>query len=235
MYVTQIEVDLSGEWSPPVIYAKQGDVGARQADIGFLDHGVPYEIPEGATARIWVKKPDGTAVWNDASISDNRVIVDLTSQMLVAAGDALAEIALYIGDEQILSCSIFILRIEKNARSEQAVESGNEFGVLDSLVQEAQGSIPAATEAAAAANEAAEAANQAAAEATEAAEAASETTADIIEMKNNGEFNGTNGVVMTASGIFGFYISEGHLYYRYFAEDEPMDFRIENGHLRLRF
>lgn len=178
MYVTQIEADLSGEWSPPVIYAKQGDVSSRQADIGFLNHGVPYEIPDGTTARIWVKKPDGTAVWNDASISDNRVIVDLTSQMLAAAGDALAEIALYIGDEQILSCSIFILRIEKNARSEQAVESANEFGALDTLLQQAETNIPAAGAAAEAANAAASAANSAAsAAATAAGEADTATTA----------------------------------------------------------
>ena len=156
MYVTQIEVDLSGEWSPPVIYAKQGDSGSRQADIGFLDHGVPYEMPDGTTAKVWVKKPDGTAVWNDASISGDRVIVDLTSQMLAAAGDALAEIALYSGDEQILSCSIFILRIEKNARSEQAAESSDEFGALDTLVQQAEESIPAAAEAAKRANDVAE-------------------------------------------------------------------------------
>ena len=174
MYVTKIEVDLSGACTPAVVYAKQGDANARRVDIGLLDHGTLYAITDGVTARVWVKKPDGTAVWNDASVSDNRVIVDLTSQMLAAAGDALAEIALYSGDEQILSCSVFTLRVEKNVRSEQAVESDNEFGALDTLVQQAETSIPAANQAAEKASQAATDANQAATAASSAASAANQ-------------------------------------------------------------
>ena len=157
-----------------MVYAKQGDANARRVDIGLLDHGTLYAITDGVTARVWVKKPDGTAVWNDASVSDNRVIVDLTSQMLAAAGDALAEIALYSGDEQILSCSVFTLRVEKNVRSEQAVESDNEFGALDTLVQQAETSIPAANQAAEKASQAATDANQAATAASSAASAANQ-------------------------------------------------------------
>ena len=157
-----------------MVYAKQGDANARRVDIGLLDHGTLYAITDGVTARVWVKKPDGTAVWNNAIVSDNRVIVDLTSQMLAAVGDALAEIALYSGGEQILSCSVFTLRVEKNVRSEQAVESDNEFGALDTLVQQAEISIPAAQQAAEEANQAAADANQAATASNSAADDANQ-------------------------------------------------------------
>lgn len=157
-----------------MVYAKQGDANARRVDIGLLDHGTLYAITDGVTARVWVKKPDGTAVWNNAIVSDNRVIVDLTSQMLAAVGDALAEIALYSGGEQILSCSVFTLRVEENVRSEQAVESDNEFGALDTLVQQAEISIPAANQAAEEASQAATGANQAATAASSAASAANQ-------------------------------------------------------------
>ncbi|WP_434310357.1 tail fiber domain-containing protein [Hominifimenecus sp. rT4P-3] len=137
MYITQIDIELSGERTPAVVYAKQGDVSARRIDIGFIDNGTVYQIPDGVTARIWIKKPDGTAVYNDTTIAGNRVIADLTSQALIAAGDARAEIALYQG-EKLLSTSVFVIRIERNVRSEDAAESSNEFGTLNTLVDQTE-------------------------------------------------------------------------------------------------
>lgn len=176
MYTTSIDVDLSGQQALTIVYAKQGDVDARQVDIGFLDRGAPYTIPQGTTARIWVRKPDGTAVYNTCEVSGDRVIAPLSAQTLAAAGWADAEIALYQGDTVLLSCSVFRLAIAKNARSEDAAESSNEFGVLDALVSEAETSIPAATAAAAAASSAAQAATAAA----ETAEEASAAVVDIV-------------------------------------------------------
>lgn len=140
MYTTQIDIDLSGERRPVVVYAKQGDVSARRIDIGFIDNGTVYQIPNGVTARIWIKKPDGTAVYNDTTIVGNRVIADLTSQALMVAGDARAEIALYQG-ETLLSTSVFVIRIEHNARSESAAESSNEFGALQNLISQVEGKL----------------------------------------------------------------------------------------------
>lgn len=177
MYITQLEVDLSGEWSPLVVYAKQGDVGKRQVNVVLLDHGAPYPIPEGSTARIRITKPDGTHVFNDCTIEDGVVEAPLTAQTLAAAGEALADIALYQGENELLSCSVFRLIIEKRPGSDEAAESSDEFGALDTLIQQAGTSIPAAAEAAEAANTAAGAANSAASAATTAAgEAGTATT-----------------------------------------------------------
>lgn len=150
MYTTQIDIDLSGERAPTVVYAKQGDVSARQLDIGFIENGSDYEIPDGTTARIWIKKPDGTAVYNEAVVSGGRVLAELTNQSLAAAGDARAEIALYQGNE-LLSSSVFEIRVERNARSESAAESSNEFGALDALLKEVDGKLSDITAAALAA------------------------------------------------------------------------------------
>lgn len=234
MHTTQIDIDLSGERAPVVVYAKQGDVSARQLDIGFIDKGSAYAILDGTTARIWIKKPDGTAVYNEAVVSGGRVLAELTSQSLAAAGDARAEIALYQGEE-LLSSSVFVIRIERNARSEGAAESSDEFGVLDALVKEAESSIPGATEAVKRANAAAEAAEGAAESASEAARAANETTADIIAAKNAGEFDGKDGVITTMAGQYGFQVDGGHLYLHYADGETPPDFEIVNdtGHLVL--
>lgn len=172
MYTDQILVELSGRRRPEVIYAKQADVAARQVEVSFLDHGQPYTIPTGTTARIRVTKPDRTYIFNNCTISENVVTAPLTAQTLAAAGEAAVDIALYQGEDELLSCSCFRLMITPRAGSDSAAESSDEFGALDKLLQEAETSIPAATDAAEAANEAANAANTAAGDANEAAGAA---------------------------------------------------------------
>lgn len=172
MYTDQILVELSGRRRPEIVYAKQGDVAARQVEVSFLDHGQPYTIPQGTTARIRVTKPDRTYIFNNCTISGNVVTAPLTAQTLAAAGEAAVDIALYQGEDELLSCSCFRLIISPRAGSDTAVESSDEFGALDELLQEAETSIPAATDAADAANTAANAANTAAGDANEAAGAA---------------------------------------------------------------
>ena len=172
MYTDQILVELSGRRRPEIVYAKQGDVAARQVEVSFLDHGQPYTIPAGTNARIRVTKPDRTYIFNDCTISGNVVTAPLTAQTLAVAGEAAVDIALYQGEDELLSCSVFRLMITPRAGSDSAAESSDEFGALDKLLQEAETSIPAATEAAEAANEAANAANTAAGDANEAAGAA---------------------------------------------------------------
>ena len=177
MHTTHMSIDLSGRKRPALVYAKQGDVGARQVEITLLENAVPYAIPEGTTARIRITKPDRTYVFNNCTISGNIVTAPLTSQTLAAAGEATADIALYLGEDQLLSCSVFRLVIEPRAGSDSAAESTDEFGALDALLQQAGTSIPAAEEAAEAANTAAGAANSAASAATTAAgEAGTATT-----------------------------------------------------------
>lgn len=172
MITANITVNLSGEPQLIKVPAKQGDVGSREVSIKFVDNGVFYTIPEGTTARIRVTKPDGKYVFNDCEIESNAVIAPLTAQTLAAAGDARADIALYQGENVLLSCSVFILAIMPRAGSDSAIESTDEFGTLDSLLQQAETDIPAAHDAAQAANTAAGAANTAAEAANDAAEAA---------------------------------------------------------------
>lgn len=172
MITANITVNLSGEPQLIKVPAKQGDVGSREVSIKFVDNGVFYTIPEGTTARIRVTKPDGKYVFNDCTIEDNAVIAPLTAQTLAAAGDAKVDIAMYQGENVLLSCSVFILAIMPRAGSDEAIESTDEFGALDSLLQQAETDIPAAHDAAQAANTAAGAANTAAEAANDAAEAA---------------------------------------------------------------
>lgn len=139
MITANITVNLSGEPQLIRVPAKQGDVGSREVSIKFVDNGVIYSIPKGTTARIRVTKPDGKYVFNDCTIEGNAVIAPLTAQTLAAAGDAKVDIAMYQGENELLSCSVFILAIMPRAGSDSAIESTDEFGALVQALQQIQG------------------------------------------------------------------------------------------------
>lgn len=168
---TQIKLDVASNMSPPTVYAKQLDKSTRYVKATILQNGVPYTIPEGATARIRILKPDGTAVYNTATVSNNAVTAELTSQTLAVSGIATAEMGLY-KDDQILSTFVFYIRIERSAISDEPIESTDEFTVLEQAIRDAGTATTAATTAAGTANAAATAANNAKTNADNAATAA---------------------------------------------------------------
>lgn len=168
---TEIKLDVARNTSPPTVYAKQGDAGTRYVAATLLDGGAAYAIESGTTARIRVLKPDNTAIYNTAAISNNVVTAELTSQALAATGVAIAEIGLYKGS-QILTTFVFYLRIEKSAIPDSEIESRDEFTVLEEALHEASEAVGIANTAATAANEAAENADSAAIIAGSAATAA---------------------------------------------------------------
>lgn len=179
----QIKLDVASNMSPPTVYAKQLDKSTRYVKATILQNGVPYTIPEGATARIRILKPDGTAVYNTATVSSDAVTAELTSQTLAVGGIATAEMGLY-KDEQILSTFVFYIRIERSAISDEAIESSDEFTVLEQAIRDAGTATTAATNAANFANGAAETANTAAGSANTAAQSALEAISDIYHDKN---------------------------------------------------
>lgn len=178
----QIKLDVASTMSPPTVYAKQLDKSTRYVKATILQNGVPYTIPEGATARIRILKPDGTTVYNTATVSNNAVTAELTSQTLAVGGIATAEMGLY-KDDQILSTFVFYVRIERSAISDEAIESTDEFTVLEQAIRDAGTATTSATSAASAANTAASNANAAKTAADNAASAAKTAASDANAAK----------------------------------------------------
>ena len=182
----QIKLDVASNMSPPTVYAKQLDKSTRYVKATILQNGVPYTIPEGATARIRILKPDGTAVYNTATVSNNEVTAELTSQTLAVGGIATAEMGLY-KDDQILSTFVFYVRIERSAISDEAIESTDEFTVLEQAIRDAGTATTAATTAAGTANAAATAANNAKTAADNAASSANAAATAANNAKTNAD------------------------------------------------
>lgn len=127
-----------------------------------------WEIPSGASARIYMKKPSGLEIYNDAEISGNIVQITMTTQMTAEAGDAHASIQITKG-ENILNSFCLLFHIESTPISDNAVESKDEFTALENLVAEADQAVKDAETATAAANTAAGTADTAAGAANTAA------------------------------------------------------------------
>lgn len=190
MNVQSIKVPIDG--APPFEYiiAKQGEISSRQVGVTLLQNNAVYTIPSGATARVNYYKPDGNKVINDCTISDNKVIVTYTQQMLAAAGTGFAEVQLYKDGSVLISAS-FYTKITESVNGAGTITSDSESTSFTKLLVEttqardgAQSAKSAAEKATAAANSAATAANNAAVTANGAAGNANTATTNANNAAN---------------------------------------------------
>ena len=175
--IQSIKVPIDG--APPFEYiiAKQGEISSRQVEVTLLQNNAVYTIPSGVKARVKYYKPDGNKVINDCTISNNKVIVTYTQQMLAAAGTGFAEIQLYNGSSVLVSATYYT-KIAESVYTDD-IESTDESTSLTKLIietEQARDSVQAARKAnekaTANANIATSNANTATSNATNAANAA---------------------------------------------------------------
>lgn len=122
----------------------------------------------GKTAKIAIKKPDGTIVYQDCTVTDgiNGVVeVTLSTQSTLVPGKHDAELMIYEGAETIGVTGSFFYLVNKAILNDNAVESTNEFSGFSQMVSDAQ---TAATNAEASAQQATESAQETAAARTNA-------------------------------------------------------------------
>lgn len=147
------------------------DVVRNTNAIPISFHISDYQIPEGAEARIYLRKPSGAEVYNSAAIEENAVIVQPTTQMYAEDGEAIGQLQI-IKDTTVATSFAIVFCVHKNIISDSAIVSKDEFGILDTLINQAREEIANAQNATSAANTAAESATAAADAANTGAEAA---------------------------------------------------------------
>lgn len=177
-----ISLDFGRDTIPITVFAKQYDQKSRYVAITPLNCGQTYTLDSGITARLQLTKPDGHTVINDATIADNTITAEFTTQALAADGMAVAEIGLYKNDA-LLSSQVFYIDIKKSAYDMEAVESSDEYNSLVDALGGVDGAVSSATAAAILAETKAGLANTAASSATSAASAAN-TAAQGAERVN---------------------------------------------------
>ena len=184
--ITDITLELTGDERLYMASAKQGDKRTRFIRIALTNNGKVFTIPTGYIVIANIKKPDKHFCYNECTVTENKVMVELTNQALAAAGTAHCDIE--IRDAQnvyVLSSQAFTIEIEETNRNDAAIESCNEITALEKKVQQYIDNIVSTTarqqqlqimqEATGAANNAASSANTAAGKANTAAARAEET------------------------------------------------------------
>ena len=126
-----------------------------------------FSIPSGATARIFVGKPDGNAVYTSATIDGNTVTIDVTEQMFIALGLALMQVSIMDGDEELVTFAQPVM-VEPNLKAGDFSESSTDITFLDDAIEQANEAVETATTAAQKAATAVQNANTAISNANEA-------------------------------------------------------------------
>lgn len=140
-----------------------------------------FTIPSGATARIFVGKPDGNAVYTSATIEGNTVTIDVTDQMFVTLGLALMQVSIVDGDEELVAFAQPVI-VEPNLKAGDFPESSTDITFLDDAIEQANEAVETAT---AAAQQAATAVQNANTAISNANEAIADVNAAVASMNAN--------------------------------------------------
>lgn len=142
-FLQELSLELNSNTAYTTIGAKQGDGNSRVIKIHITENGLDWSIPQNVQVSYRIRKPDGYATWNSATVdlTENVVFITLTSQDLAAAGRAYADIVFSVGtgeQRQILSTVSFILIIMAAPNIAEEIVSSNEFGEILDLTENAK-------------------------------------------------------------------------------------------------
>lgn len=140
-----MNIDISlrvASWQPtvPIHYVQYS------TEIPIVFHIEDYEIPEGAEARFYLKKPSGAEIYNNCEISGNTVTLKPTAQTFAEDGKQFGQLQIVISEDKLVTFILTFL-IEENLITDSALPSSDEFGVLDTLIDEANQAIKDAQDA----------------------------------------------------------------------------------------
>ena len=156
----------------PIPYTRGTDL------LPIVIHFRDFQIPSGATARVFVAKSDGNAVYTTATIDGNDVTVDVTDQMFIELGTALMQISIMDGEEELVSFAQPV-DVQQNLKAGDLPASTTDVKFLDDAIEQANQAVNTATMAASQAAKAVKNANQAIADANKAISDLNEQTASL--------------------------------------------------------
>lgn len=134
-------IDMSSNNNFVQVPAVQGDGNhARYIEIELISNGQPYPV-DSSTYDITIAgtKPDGTSFWNNCTVENGYILVQMTYQMTAAAGRVDCQI-MFINknrNDQIKSFPFYII-VTQAAIDPDKILSSNEFENLVAITTAAQ-------------------------------------------------------------------------------------------------
>lgn len=131
--ITRIDIDAGAERKNYLVEAKQGDKATRFVSVLIVEDGKEYAPPADADLLANFQKPDGKFGYNAAKIDEgNRILVELTNQVLAVPGEVVCEVEIRAKDSsQILTSCAFTVKVGRSNRNEAAILSSNEMTAFD--------------------------------------------------------------------------------------------------------
>ena len=120
------------------IDAKQHDLKSRFLKIKLFNEAKEFNVNDRDLAfKFFARKPDGTEVFNNCTVENNFVVIELTSQTLAVAGKVKAELMITgRANGEVLTTKPFIINVIESINSQSAIESTNEYSVIMNIVKE---------------------------------------------------------------------------------------------------
>lgn len=103
--------------------------------LGISFHFLDYDIPSGASAKVYAAKPSTKAVYNTAVISGNDVNVDVTNQMFSEIGLTKLQVQIVKGADTLVTF-VQPVRVHKNYVAGDVPESDNESNFIDEYLDD---------------------------------------------------------------------------------------------------
>ena len=136
--VTDITLDLQRSFAPGEITVRRGDTH-RTLRFFLADGGKPYK-PTDVRAVLTAQKPDGTHIFNECTVAEDRVLYDLTSQTTACPGQVECQLRLYGAENALLHTATFTLTVEDTVYTEgdEEITSGDEATALTKLITQTE-------------------------------------------------------------------------------------------------
>lgn len=140
LVINKLNLDVMKSGIQATVNCKKGDILTRAVVASFRMNGQTYKVPNGATAVFRAKKPDGTVIYNNATVQDGKVHFIFTSQYCAVAGKYTGEIQL-IKSGKVLYTPKFCISVEDNIYSDSEIESTNEYTQLTESIEDAEAAL----------------------------------------------------------------------------------------------
>lgn len=133
----EIIIDVE-QFHVPDIDAKQHDLKSRFLKIKLFNEAKEFNVSDRDLAfKFFARKPDGTEVFNNCTVENNFVVIELTSQTLAVVGKVKAELMITgRTNGEVLTTKPFIINVIESINSQSAIESTNEYSVIMNIVKE---------------------------------------------------------------------------------------------------
>ena len=140
-FVQDVKLQMSASEPEILLSAKQYDRAARYISVSLYDGETAFSLPAGINAQIRATKPDGKIVVADCTIETNKIIAELSAQMLTVVGRVRADIVMTLSSSTV-STAAFFVDVYAAGTTDDAIESTDDVrDVYERLNDEADAKI----------------------------------------------------------------------------------------------